>query len=225
MRLQSSGFRSIAAAILVVMLVAVAACSAGAQRPQRRWRSTRHGRTGAEISVEFPRFGYATGRAYSGERDIAPGMGIGFGIMWGFTDNIALDARMVQTNHKTETEDIEWDIDQVLVGARYNFNTEGQIQPFVGLGFSRVALDRDNGLVVGASFERASWYGGYVTTGVDFVWNNRWLGFFRADYSVVGWGRENVGTESEIEESDLGKSERGDMAAITVGIAYRIPSW
>ncbi|MBN2565392.1 MAG: outer membrane beta-barrel protein [Candidatus Eisenbacteria bacterium] len=225
MKPQSSGFRSGTALILAVLLATVLAGDAGAQRPERRWRSNPYGRMGAEVSVEFPRFGFATGRAYSEDRDVGPGMGIGFGLTWGLTDNIAIDGRMVQTNHTGENQDSQWDIDQVLIGARYNFNTEKRVQPFVGLGFSRVVLERDNGLVSGEGFERVSWYGWCVTAGVDFVWNRRWLGFVRADYSVVGSGTEKVGTDEGITDSDLGNEQRGNVAAITIGVAYRIPSW
>jgi hypothetical protein len=221
MRLQSSGLRTAVTLVLAILVAAVLVVDAGAQRPERRWRANPYGRTGAEISVEFPRFGVATGRAYSEERDIGPGMGIGFGIMWGISDNLALDGRMVQTNHTSETGDIQWDVDQVLVGGRYTFNTESALQPFVGLGFARVALERDQPSPTGVEFERISWYGGYLTGGVDFIWSRQWSGFVRADYSVAGFGHETIGND----EADLGKKQHGDFGAVTLGITYRIPSW
>jgi outer membrane protein W len=219
MRRQTSSARIILTILLTVILTAALAVEAGAQRSGRR--SNRYGRTGAEISMEFPRFGFATGRAFSEERDVGPGLGFGFGVMWGFSDNLAAEGRMLQTNHNSETADIPWDIDEVLIGGRFTFRTEDVFQPFVGLGFSRVALERDEGSSSAVGFERASWYGGYVAAGLDFVWSSQWSGFVRADYSVVGFGHETIGTE----EADLGGKERGDTGAVSLGITYRIPSW
>lgn len=210
----------IIAALAVASLLTVFATSASGQASRGGWRSSRYGRMGAELSVEFPRLGFATGRGFSEDRDVEAGMGIGFGIMWGISDNLALDARILQTNHRAGPDEIEWDVDQVLIGGRFTFFTEDAFQPFVGLGFSRVALERDESLL-GGGFERVSWLGGYVTAGLDYIWSSQWSGFLRADYSVVGAGHETIGTE----EADLGAKERGDAAAVTLGLTYRIPSW
>jgi hypothetical protein len=206
--------------LAVAALLAAAAADASAQSRRGRWRSSRYGRTGAELSIEFPRLGAATGRGFSEERDLEAGMGIGFGLMWGFSDNLALEARMVQTNHKGGPDEVEWDMDQVMIGGRFTFLTEDVFQPFVGLGFARVALERDESPLE-AGFERVSWLGGYVAAGLDFVWSSQWSGFLRADYSVVGSGHETIGTD----EADLGSKERGNAAAVSLGITYRIPSW
>jgi hypothetical protein len=213
--------RVLALTLLASLLVLLSLVTdAAAQASRSGWRSSRYGRMGAELSAEFPRLGFATGRGFSEDRDIDPGMGIGFGIMWGISDNLALEARMLQTNHKAGPDEIEWDVDQVLIGARFNFFTENAIQPFVGLGFSRVALERDESLFE-AGFERVSWLGGYAALGFDYIWSSQWSGFLRADYSVVGSGHETIATE----EADLGSKERGDAAAVSLGITYRIPSW
>jgi hypothetical protein len=202
------------------VILAALPTGALAQSSRGRWRSSRYGRTGAELSVDFPRFGFATGRGFSGERDLGAGMGIGFGIMWGISDNLALEAHMVQTNHKSAPDEAEWDIDQVLIGGRVTFLTEDAFQPFVGLGFARVALERDESLL-NAGFERVSWLGAYFTVGLDYVWSSQWSGFLRADYSIAGSGHETTGTT----EADLGSRERGDAGAVSLGITYRIPSW
>jgi opacity protein-like surface antigen len=204
---------------LTLALILTSLLCAGAQAADRR-QSTRYGRMGAEISAEFPRFGFPTGSAFKGDRDIGAGLGFGFGIMWGISDNLALDGRITQTNH-TGPDDSNWDIDQVLVGGRYTFKTEDAFQPFVGLGFSRVALERDESPTEGATFERVSWYGAYLSAGIDYIWSSSWSGYLRADYSIAGFGHETVG----IEEGDLKSGQRGDFGGITLGIAYRIPSW
>jgi outer membrane protein W len=223
MRRKSSRTFVAAALVLAAVLLAGAVTEASAARPQGRWRSTRYGRKGAEIWVEFPRATFATGAGYREEYDVTEGFGFGFGLMWGITDVIALEGRMLQTNHTTGAgeEERDWDIDHAKVGARFNFLGEKRFQPFVGAGWAKLTLERDAGSDSSDDFERLTGYGAYVTLGVDYIHNSSWSAFFRADYTHGGYGHLTIGLEEEKLDDPLS----GNCASVTLGIAYRIPAW
>jgi hypothetical protein len=80
---------SVVAPVLAAVILAATAVEVSAAGSRRGWKSTRYGRKGAEMWVEFPRVVYATGAGYSEEHDVTEGLGFGFGMMWGISDNIA----------------------------------------------------------------------------------------------------------------------------------------
>jgi outer membrane protein W len=213
--------------LTVVTLVAVAAMlvaasvEVSASRPHSVWRSTRYGRNGAEMSVEFPRVLYATGAGYTEDYDVTEGLGFGFGLMWGISDNIAFEGRMLQSNHTVGADEIEWDIDIITAGARYTFLVEYRFQPFVGTGWTKMTFERDVSATSSTSFERLIGYGAYATIGVDYIHSSAWSGFFRADYVHGGYGYRLVGTEEEPPDDPLS----GNCVSMTLGISYRIPVW
>lgn len=223
MKLKSSHTLFAIAAMLVVLFLAATALDASAAGPGRGWRSTRYGRRGAEMWAEFPRVAFATGAGYREEFDLSEGVGFGFGLMWGISDNIALEGRMLQTNHTVEADGEEraWDLDVIKVGPRYTFFEKHRLQPFIGAGWARLTLERDVNFDTSDSFERLTGYGAYVTIGVDYIHSSAWSAFFRADYTHGGYGHRTFG----LEEDKLDEPVSGNCAAMTVGIAYRIPSW
>jgi len=220
MRLGNNHMLTVAATIAVAMTLVATAVEPSAARSGSRWRSTRYGRKGAEIFAEFPRVLYATGTAYSGGYDVAEGLGFGFGLMWGISDNIAFEGRMLQSNHTVDADGSEWDIDLIMAGARYTFFEEYRFQPFVGAGWAKMTFERDVNSS-GDSFERLTGYGGYATIGVDYIHSGAWSGFFRADYTHGGYGHRIAG----LEEESLDKPLSGNCVSMTLGIAYRVPSW
>ena len=165
---------------------------------------------------------YATGAGYREEFDVSEGIGFGFGLMWGISDNIAFEGRMLQTNHTAGADgEEEWDLDIIKIGPRYTFFEEHRLQPFVGAGWARLTLERDFGIDSSDSFERLTGYAAYVTLGVDYIHNSSWSAFFRADYTHGGYGHHTLG----LEENRLDDPLSGNCASMTVGVAYRIPSW
>lgn len=223
MRLKNSHLLFAAALVLAALFLAATVLEASAARPGQGWRSTRYGRRGAEIWAEFPRVTYATGAGYREEFDVTEGVGFGFGLMWGVSDNIAVEGRMLQTNHSVgeDEEKSEWDLDVIKVGARYGFFEEYRFQPFVGAGWAKITLERDVSYDSSNPFERLTGYGAYVTLGVDYIHSSAWGAFLRADYTHGGYGHHTVG----LEEGALDDPLSGNCASVTIGIAYRIPSW
>ncbi len=227
MRLKNSHALSAGAAVLAALLLAATALEASAAGPGRGWRSTRYGRGGAEIWVEFPRVTYPTGAGYRNELDgyfdVSEGLGFGLGLMWGISDNIAFEGRMLQTNHTAGEGDekSEWDLDLIKIGARYTFFDEYRFQPFVGAGWAKLTLERDALYGSSGSFQRLTGYGAYVTLGVDYIHSSAWGAFLRADYTHGGYGHLTVG----LDESKLEDPLSGNCASATIGIAYRIPTW
>ena len=209
---------------LAALLIAAAAMEASAARPAgRNWRSSRYGRKGAEIWAEFPRVTLPVGAGYREEYDVTEGMGFGFGLMWGISDNFALEGRVLQTNHTTGSgdEEREWDIDHIKIGPRFTFLTERRFQPFVGVGWSKLTLERDIGEDASEDFERLTGYGAYVTAGVDYIHNSQWSAFLRVDYTHGGYGHLTVG----LDEEGLDDPLSGNCVSAAVGVSYRIPAW
>ena len=213
--------RTIVALVAVAVTLAATAAAASASHLNRGWKSTRYGRKGAEISLELPRVLYATGAGYSGDYDVTEGLGFGFGLMWGISDNIAFEGRMLQSNHTVGADEIEWDIDLIMAGARYTFLAEYRFQPFVGTGWAKMTLERDVSATASGSFERLIGYGAYVTVGVDYINSSAWSGFFRADYTHGGYGYRLIGTEEDPPDEPLS----GNCVSMTLGITYRVPTW
>ncbi len=212
---------TVVAFVAVAVTLAATVMEASAARPGSGWKSTRYGREGAEISVEFPRVLYATGGGYSGDYDVTEGLGFGFGLMWGISDRIAFEGRMLQSNHTVGAEEKEWDIDVFQLGGRYTFFEEYRLQPFVGTGWARMTLEHDVGFSSGDEFERLTGYGAYVTIGIDYIRSGAWSGFFRADYVHGGYGRRIVGLEEDSPDKPLS----GNCVSMTLGITYRVPTW
>ena len=223
MRRRNSHTLSAGALVLAILLLATTAIYASAARPGRNWRSTRYGRKGAEIWVEFPRLTLPVGAGYREEYDVTEGLGFGFGLMWGISDNIAFEGRVLQTNHTTGSgdEEQEWDIDHIKIGPRFTFLTENKFQPFVGAGWSKLTLERDAGEDSSEPFERLTGYGAYITLGVDYIHSSQWSAFLRVDYTHGGYGHLNVG----LDEEDLDDPLSGNCVSAALGISYRIPAW
>jgi outer membrane protein W len=223
MRLRNNHTLSVVALVVAAVFLAATAVEVSAASSGRGWKSTRYGRKGAEMWVEFPRVVYATGAGYRGEYDVTEGLGFGFGMMWGISDNIAFEGRMLQSNHTVGSgeETKEWDIDLFQVGARYTFFEENRLQPFVGTGWAKMTMERDAEPASPDPFERLTGYGAYLTIGVDYIHSGSWSGFFRADYTHGGYGHWTIG----LEEGGLDEPLSGNCVSMTLGIAYRIPVW
>ncbi len=221
MRLRNSHTQAAVALVAAAVILAATAVEASAASHGRGWKSTRYGRKGAELWVEFPRLLFATGAGYRENYDVTEGLGFGLGMMWGISDNIAFEGRMLQTNHTAGAEDKEWDIDLLKVGARYTFLDEYRFQPFVGTGWAKMSIERDTGFESEDPFERMTGYGAYVTIGVDYIHSSSWSGFFRADYTHGGYGHRTIGLEDETLDEPLS----GNSVAVTLGVAYRVPAW
>ena len=223
MRLRNRHALTAVALVLAVVILTATAVEASAERPGRDWKTTRYDRKGAEITVEIPRLVLATGAGYREEYDVPEGWGFGFGLMWGISDNIAFEGRMLQSNHTADSAEGEkpWDIDQIKIGVRYGFLPETRVQPFVGAGWAKISMERDTGYESVDPFERLTGYGAYVALGVDYIYNSTWYGFFRADYTHAGYGQRVIG----LEEEKLDKPLSGNCVSMTLGFAYRIPSF
>lgn len=207
---------------VAAVLLACAAAEAAPRSTGRGWRAARYGRRGAEIWVEFPRFGFATASGYAGEYDIGPGLGFGFGGMFGINDNLAVEGMMLQTNHTAGDEERQWDLDVYLLGLRYTFLVRRPLQPFLAVGGARLSLERDTDFDIGdTEFERLTGFGGYASAGLDYIVSSSWSLFCRADYTLGGYGHAIVGAE----EGDLDDTVKGDNAALSLGVSYRIPVW
>lgn len=225
--------RVMARALLIALAFALVASgtSAAQSETRPRWRTSRYGRQGAEIWFEAPRLGVATGSGYKAgvelpgagteDLDLRAGFGFGFGIMFAASDQIGFEARVVQTTHKTAAGDVGWDLDQIHVGGRYLFLHDRPIQVFVGAGGARSTLEFDSSESLLTDFQRLSGYGWYVTAGVDYIVSNRWVVSFRTDYTVMKYGRINVGTH----EQDIEDALDGSSLGISFSFSYRVPVW
>ena len=220
MRPTERGIRAAAALVLVAMLAALA-CPANADTPARPRRSGRYGRKGAEIWLEAPRYVLPTGRGYKGDYDIEGGVGFGFGVMFAFSDNLALEGRIVQTTHDLAASELAWDMDQALVGVRYGFMYDRALQPYVGLGGARVSLEWDRTDELLTEFRRTSGYGVYATLGVDYILSNRWVAGFRIDYVEMKYAEVIVGTDNYTLDDAIDGSSFG----ASLSIHYRVPVW
>lgn len=180
-----------------------------------------YGRKGAELWVEAPRYTLPFGDAYVNDLRIENGWGFGFGVMFGLTDVLALEGRVVQSKHKVLATDEQWDLDHAFVGVRYTFSPESDVQPFVSAGGVRLALELDTDLESSSDFRRATGYGGYVSAGFDRIISPRFVLTVRGDYYVMAYSKEYVG----VEEGDFEGPSRGDGAGASVCLAYRVPTW
>jgi len=218
MRSSNDTIRASAAFAAVVLLLACLASAAGAQDPSTRWRMSRYGRTGAEIWAEFPLTTIPLGDGYEDDYDIGSGLGFGFGILFAFSDKIALEGRMGQTEHRSQ-DGRQWDLDQYYAGFRYMFRYEEPIQPYVAAGGARMSLEwaEDDGGV--SDFERIWGFGAYGSVGVDYVLSRQWVVGLRANYTWLKYSRANIGTE----ESDLEDGIDGSSLGFSLSLHYRIP--
>lgn len=182
---------------------------------------TGYGRRGAEVWVEAPRYTVPIGEAYVHEYRIENGSGFGFGLMFGLTDVLAIEARAVQSGHKVVSTDTSWDLDHVFVGARYTFSPEEELQPFVSVGGVRLALEQEVELESTSEFRRITGYGAFVAVGFDRVLSPRFLLTIRGDYYVTSFSREFAG----IDEHDFEGPSRGDGTGVSLCLGYRVPTW
>lgn len=180
-----------------------------------------YGRRGAEIWVEVPRYTVPIGEAYVNDYRIENGWGFGFGLMFGFTDVLAVEGRAVQSNHDVASTGETWDLDHVFVGARYTFSPEEELQPFVAVGGLRLALEQDIEPEFSSDFRRITGYGGFASVGFDRILSPRLVLTIRGDYYVMSYSREFVGTD----EHDFEGASRGDGTGVSVCLGYRVPTW
>jgi hypothetical protein len=224
--------RAATALSVALAFVLIATSVSSAQTTGRpRWRSSRYGRRGAEIWLEAPRLVFATGSGYkngteipggvTNDLDLSPGLGFGFGLLFGVSDKVGLEARVVQTTHSVPDSDMRWDLDQIHVGGRYTFFYDRPIQLFLGAGGARSTLEFDTTESLLTEFERLTGFGWYVTGGVDYVISSRWVVSLRADYTVMKYARVQVGTSEDDIEDPLDGSSLG--ASLTIN--YRVPVW
>ncbi len=207
--------------VALALFLAATTCPAEAQERAYRWRTSRYGRTGAEVWVEAPRYVFPIGKGYKDEYDITGGSGFGFGVMFSFSDKLALEGRMLQTTHEMAGDDRQWDIDQALVGFRYGFRYERALQPYVGAGGARLSLEWDPVDNQTTEFRRISGYGAYGTLGVDYVLSSRWVVGFRTDYIWMTYTESIVGTESATLDDHI----RGSSIGLSLSAHYRVPAW
>jgi hypothetical protein len=171
--------------------------------------------------VEAPRYTLPVGEAYVNEYRLENGWGFGFGLMFGFTDVLAVEGRAVQSNHEVASTGDKWDLDQVFIGVRYTFSPEEDLQPFVAVGGVRLALEQDIDLESSSDFRRATGYGAFASVGFDRILSPRFVLSIRGDYYVMSYSREFIGTD----EHDFQGASRGDGAGVSVCLGYRVPTW
>jgi hypothetical protein len=201
--------------------IAIACCACPSWARTGESPFTGYGRRGAELWVEAPRFTAPIGDAYMGEYRIENGWGFGFGLMFGLTDVIALEGRVLQSDHKVTSTGDRWDLDHAFVGLRYTFSPEEAWQPFVSVGGVRLSLERASVLETSADFRRRTGYGAFVAAGLDYVLSPRFVLSVRGDYVVMWYSREYIGTD----EFEIDGAPRGDGAGATLCLGYRVPTW
>lgn len=205
--------------VVLTALLAGALCSADAAERSYRWRTSKYGRKGAEVWVEAPRYAIPVGKDYKGDYDVRGGVGFGFGVMFAFSDKLALEGRMLQTTHKTAQDEKTWDIDQTLIGLRYGFRYERAFQPYVGLGGARLSFEYDPTESQATEFRRMSGYGAYGTLGLDYVASNRWVVGLRVDYVWMRYAESIVGTQSYTMDDPMD----GSVIGMSLSVHYRVP--
>ena len=205
----------------LLALVAIAACAGPSLARPGDSPFGGYGRRGAELWVEAPRYTVPIGEAYMGEYRIENGWGFGFGLMFGLTDVIALEGRVLQSDHEVTSTEEQWDLDHAFVGVRYTFSPEEDWQPFVTVGGVRLALEKETELETSSDFRRMTGYGAFVAVGMDYALSPRFVLSVRGDYFVMWYSREYVGTE----EFELDSAPRGDGTGVTLCLGYRVPTW
>jgi outer membrane protein W len=163
----------------------------------------------------------AIGGGHEADVAISDGFGFGFGITFGFTDNIALEGWVLQTNHEVSATGEDWDLDVAVVGARYTFFSENRLQPFVGAGLVRHALERDPGESGVGEFVRLTGIGWGVSAGVDYFLSARFIVSARLEHAWVDYDLSLVG----IDETSLDDPLDGDCLSVSLALGYRIPMW
>ncbi len=176
-------------------------------------------RHGAEVSIEIPRFIFPMGQGFTGDYAVDQGWGFGFSLMFGFSDVVGLEGRVVQSNHAVEAG--EWDLDQTFVGLRYCFVGDSPFQPFVSGGYCRQLMETDSIDAPLDEFTRLSGHGAYVSVGIDYFRTSKFLFSVRADYVLMDFTRGAFG----IDEGDLDESIDSDTIAVSVSVGYRAPIW
>ena len=209
------------------VVVAVAAIAITAGLAVDACGGPRTGRKGAEMSGDFPRLTFPVGSGYSDEdnppewpddssKSIDAGWGFGFGLLFGFSDNIVIEGHMAQSNHSAGATD--WDLDIFWAGGRFIFMHEDRWQPFVGIGGARLALETDDP-AQSALFTRLAGIGPFFYGGVDYVLSNRWILELRVEYAMVKFNEANIGLAAvELEESI-----DGSVLTLALSFSYRIP--
>jgi outer membrane protein W len=207
--------------------VAVAALAIAASFAPDADAAPRTGRAGAEMSGDFPRLTFPIGSGYSDQdnppewpegssKSIDTGWGFGFGVLFGFSDNIAIEAHMAQSNHSAGGTD--WDTDIFWAGGRFIFLHEDRWQPYIGIGGAKLSLETDDP-TDSDLFVRLSGIGPFFYGGVDYVLSNRWVIEFRAEYAMVKFDEANIGLAAV----DLEDSIDGSVLTLALSFAYRIP--
>lgn len=218
-RVDRAGARAVVVAVAAVVIaggLAVDACG-----------GPRTGRKGAEMSGDFPRLTFPVGSGYSDENNpsewpddsskaIDTGWGFGFGVLFGFSDNIAIEGHMAQSNHSAGAMD--WDLDVFWAGGRFIFMHDESLQPFVGIGGARLALETDSP-GQSALFTRLAGIGPFFYGGVDYVLSNRWIVGLRVEYAMVKFTEANIGLTAV----DLEESIDGSVLTLALCFSYRIP--
>ncbi len=176
-------------------------------------------RRGAEVSLEIPRYVFPMGEGLVGDYSIDEGWGFGFGLMLGVVDNVGLEARTVQSNHRIAEG--EWDLDQTFVGIKYCMVGDSAFQPFLSAGYCRQLMETDSLDASFDEFTRLSGHGAYASFGIDYFRTSKLLFSVRADYILMDFTRGAFG----IDESDLDESIDSDTIAVSLSIGYRAPIW
>lgn len=221
-RLTSTSRRSPGRATLVAVLLVILAAPPS--------RAVTRSRRGVELWIEGPRVTFALGDGYvrevtipeaeyTGNHSLPYGWGFGFGGLYGFADNLAVEARILQTNHTVTLTDYDWDLEQIYIGLRYTFVGEGRMQPFASAGVARNTLEWDPRDDQSGDFVRLWGYGWGVSAGVDYLLSNRWVATVRADYISADYREALISTD----EYDIGSSLGGAASGVTLAIAYRVP--
>ena len=214
--------RAMVVAVATIAFAAALATDAAAARG-----GPRTGRKGAEMSGDFPRLTFPVGGGYSDEdnppewpdgssKSIDSGWGFGFGVLFGFSDTIALEGHMAQSSHSAGGTN--WDLDSFWVGGRFIFLPESRWQPYAGIGGTRLALETDD--PSGSDlFTRLAGIGPLFYGGVDYVLSNRWIVELRVEYALVKFDDANIG----LKEVQLDEPIDGSVFTLALSFAYRIP--
>ncbi len=200
---------------LALVLIVLVADVAPAKLPGFIPRSRR----GAEVCVEFPRYIVPLGEGLVGDYYIDEGWGFGFGLMLGLLDNVGLEARTVQSNHRVGEG--EWDLDQTFIGVKYCIVGDSSFQPFVSAGYCRQLMETDSLDAPLEEFTRLSGHGGYASFGIDYFQSSKFLFSIRADYILMDFTRGAFG----IDEANLVESIDSDTIAVSLSVGYRAPIW
>jgi len=203
---------TLALALVLVVLVADAA-------PAKLRGFIPRSRRGAEVCVEIPRHIFPIGEGLVGDYYVDEGWGFGFGLMLGLLDNVGLEARTVQSNHRIAEG--EWDLDQTFIGIKYCIVGDSAFQPFVSGGYCRQLMETDSIDAPLDEFTRLSGHGGYASVGIDYFRSSKFLFSIRADYILMDFTRGAFG----IDEANLDESIDSDTIAISLSVGYRAPIW